>query len=146
MAQAHLDNLPGKLKFFGSLLDVERTNSWANMFLKNIRTMDESLCPALCKTLETNDHIFIARQFWDSLWITSRSETRSSHTSLIGAGMNLPTSVHLDMVLVILRHIWKSRNTLIFDSKDNTARQLKSFTTSIETSASRHAHSSATRG
>ena len=45
------------------------------MFWKNIRALDESLCPAGCKTLETSDHIFVecpnARRIWNVLRITA---------------------------------------------------------------------------
>jgi hypothetical protein len=115
--------LPRKLKFFGWLLHFDRTNSRANLFRRNIKTLDESLCPASCKTLETNDHIFTscpqARRIWDSLRINVAAGDQQ-RPSEIGAALNLPSVVRLDAVMIILWNIWKCRNALIFDLKDTS--------------------------
>jgi hypothetical protein len=38
--------LPGKLKFVGWLVHFDRINSQANLFWKNIRALEDSICPA----------------------------------------------------------------------------------------------------
>jgi hypothetical protein len=38
----------------------------------------------------------------------------------IGRTINLPAKVHMDMMLIILWHIWKARNALIFEAEDIT--------------------------
>lgn len=72
--------------------------------------------------METNDHIFAscprARRIWDLLKIAI-GEGDQRRPAAIGASLDFPPSVRLDVVLVLLWNIWKSRNALIFDGKDS---------------------------
>lgn len=40
---------------------------------------------------------------------------------LIGQEIDLPATVRMDVMLTVLWHIWKARNTLIFNKENNTA-------------------------
>lgn len=115
--------LPGKIKFFGWLMHFDRLNSRANLYGKNIRSLEESFCPACAGVLKTGDHIFTscprALEVWGRLNFHV-SEGQQREPWQIGHPPHLPSIVSLDMVLIILWHIWKLRNALIFDSKNIT--------------------------
>ncbi|CAD6224490.1 unnamed protein product [Miscanthus lutarioriparius] len=116
--------LPGKVKFFGWLVHFDRMNSRANLFWKNIKPLEECFCPACDGVLETGDHIFTAcpraRKVWDALHCCVSAGLQRLPW-LIGQEIDLPATVRMDVTLTVLWHIWKARNTLIFNKENNTA-------------------------
>ncbi|KAF8645681.1 hypothetical protein HU200_066127 [Digitaria exilis] len=94
------------------------------MFWRNLRARDESSCELCTGVLETSEHIFSASPRALAVWQTvgiaiSTYEHRSPW--FLGMELPLPSSVRLDILLLMLWHIWKARNTHIFDKKLMTA-------------------------
>lgn len=120
-------NLPTKIKFFGWLLHHERLNCRSFLYRRNIRSMDESYCERCQGILETPEHLFsecpCASSVWRLLGISMRPGMYMQPW-LLGKELLLPASVHLDVILLVLWHIWKARNALIFDQKNSTAREV----------------------
>ncbi|KAF8733786.1 hypothetical protein HU200_014633 [Digitaria exilis] len=102
-----------------------RINSRASLFHRNIRTFEESYCEHCNEVVETIEHIFIlclnARGVWNRLGVSSRPDSWR-HPWLLGTELQLPPSVHHDVILLILWHIWKARNAVIFDHQTSTPR------------------------
>ncbi|KAF8730985.1 hypothetical protein HU200_016864 [Digitaria exilis] len=89
------------------------------MFRRNIKPLEESYCELCSSSLETDGHIFTdcprASAIWATIGITARpTECRIPWT--LGQHLLLPSSVHLDVILLILWNIWKACNATIFDS------------------------------
>ncbi|KAF8691324.1 hypothetical protein HU200_040451 [Digitaria exilis] len=81
-----------------------------------IRSLDDSSCENCPGTLETDELIFSqcprAVVFWHILGIdVNPGNFRKSH--LLGQSLGLPSEVKTDVML--LWHMWKARNSLIFD-------------------------------
>ncbi|KAF8658076.1 hypothetical protein HU200_059541 [Digitaria exilis] len=68
--------------------------------------------------MEDIGHIFVsclrAREVWRRLGILPGMEI-CTYPWLVGTSLSLPSSTHMDVVLLILWHIWKVRNAAIFD-------------------------------
>lgn len=116
--------LPTKVKFFGWLLHHERLNSRSSLFHRNIRRLDESYCESCPNILETPEHIFAdcpcAMRIWQILGVVIQPGGYRQPW-LLGCDLNLPPQAHVDVILLILWHVWKARNALIFDQKSSTA-------------------------
>jgi hypothetical protein len=44
--------------------------------------------------------------------------------SIFGSELHLPTEVHLDVMALLLWHIWKAINGLIFEQQDSSAQDV----------------------
>ncbi|KAF8696962.1 hypothetical protein HU200_036607 [Digitaria exilis] len=91
--------------------------------MHHIRALEESYrehCPG---TLETIAHIFIscprAQGVWARLGINVGVEI-CHYPWLAGLELQLPRATHLDVITLILWHIWKARNAVIFDQHTMT--------------------------
>ncbi|KAF8714952.1 hypothetical protein HU200_027493 [Digitaria exilis] len=94
------------------------------MFWRNIKTRDESSCEACTGVLETLEHIFSTCPRALVIWQTTEIEISANEHRFpwfLGKEFSLPSNVWLDIILLILWHIWKGRNALIFDHKLMTA-------------------------
>ncbi|KAG2554580.1 hypothetical protein PVAP13_9KG600601 [Panicum virgatum] len=89
---------------------------------RNIRSLDESWCAHCPGVLETDAHIFSrchrARGVWARLGI-SVPDAIVRRPWDIGVNVPLPDAVRLDIVLLILWHLWKCRNAVVFDQNDS---------------------------
>ncbi|KAF8780974.1 hypothetical protein HU200_000940 [Digitaria exilis] len=77
--------------------------------------------------METIEHIFIACPQGQNVWARLGINPGTSEWRfpwLIGANLALPPSVQLDVVLLTLWHIWKARNTAIFDHHTMTGTEV----------------------
>ncbi|CAO2039804.1 unnamed protein product [Urochloa humidicola] len=119
--------LPLKVKFFGWLLYFDRLNTRANLYHKNIRTLEESHCEHCPGTLETDDHIFVlcprAEHVWARLGLAVR---QGEHRSpwLLGCSLQLPSQPQTDVMLLTLWHVWKARNAVVFDHQSLSTTQI----------------------
>ena len=115
--------LPTKVKFFAWLLHHGRLNTHAHLYHRNIKTHEESWCEHCHGTMETDGHIFYecnkARAIWTRLQLAIR-ETTLRRPWVFAATSPLPDAVRTDVMLLILWHIWKARNAMIFDHKDSS--------------------------
>ena len=110
--------LPTKIKFFGWLLYYARLNTRSHLYHCGIRALEDSMCEHCSSELETDEHLFLhcprARAIWDRLCInTANLNPRTPW--LLGATIGLPDQVHTDMLLLVFWHVWKARNSLIFE-------------------------------
>ena len=114
--------LPTKIKFFAWLLSRGRLNTRSYLHHRNIRSLDESWCAHCPGVLETDAHIFSgchrARGVWARLGI-SVPDAIVRRPWDIGVNVPLPDAVRLDIVLLILWHLWKCRNAVVFDQNDS---------------------------
>ncbi|KAF8686952.1 hypothetical protein HU200_043230 [Digitaria exilis] len=112
--------LPTKIKFFGWLLHHERLNTRAFLYRRNIKSREDSSCEQCTGILETADHIFndcpCAMEVWHRIKINMRPGGFRQPWSL-WAEVQLPDSVQMDVIVLVLWQIWKARNALIFDHK-----------------------------
>ena len=73
--------------------------------------------------LETDAHIFSdchkARAVWSCLGVSVHGDLVQRPWD-IGVAIPHPGAIRIDIVLLILWHLWKSRNTMIFDQADST--------------------------
>ncbi|KAF8664642.1 hypothetical protein HU200_054351 [Digitaria exilis] len=119
--------LPKKVQFFAWLLHHARLNCRAQLHRRNIRRAEESCCELCPQLLEDDDHIFTrcpqASAVWSLLTILPQS-TNCRYPWLIGKELLLPEAVHLDVILMILWHLWKARNAIIFDHQTSTAKDI----------------------
>ncbi|CAN6253863.1 unnamed protein product [Urochloa humidicola] len=114
-------NLPSRVKVFSWLLYNSRLQTRANLYHKNIRAREESNCQRCPAILETDTHLFLscpaAAAFWNKLHLcVDEHELRTPW--LTSPPDALPTSVWPDIILLLLRQVWLSRNALIFDGRD----------------------------
>jgi hypothetical protein len=119
-------NLPKKVQFFAWLLHG-RLNTRSSLYRRNIRELDESYCERCVGILEDDDHIFTqcpsARTVWALLGIEHLfGDCRCPW--ILGKELCLPAAVHLDVILLILWHIWKARNAPIFDHQILSGREI----------------------
>lgn len=109
--------LPTKIKFFAWLLFHGRLNTRAHLFHRNIKPLEESWCEQCPGVLETDVHIFrecrAAVSIWNRLHITLLGDVFRRPWELVLTN-DLPKTVHVDMILLILWHVWKARNALVF--------------------------------
>ena len=115
--------LPSKVRFFGWLLHHGRLNTRSNLLHRNIRKPDEAGCESCPGTLETDDHIFIscprAQEVWRRLGVSVVGGMQRAPW-VLGCELQLPHSVQVDVILLLLWQLWKARNALIFE-KINTS-------------------------
>ncbi|KAF8641696.1 hypothetical protein HU200_067718 [Digitaria exilis] len=85
------------------------------------------MCEQCTGVLETTSHIFSecpgATELWTRVGITEDSIPHRHHW-LIGTALPLPQEVHLDVIMLILRQIWKAHNALTFDKRATTTREV----------------------
>ena len=116
--------LPSKIKFISWLLHRGRLNTRAHLHQRNIRTLEESWCAHCFGVLETDEHIFSecrkAQDLWARLGIFVQCEVVRRPWD-IGVATSLPEAVRVDVILLILWHLWKARNAMIFDHVDSTS-------------------------
>ena len=119
--------LPTKIKFFGWLLSRGRLNTRAYLHYRNIKTLEESWCALCTGVMETDAHIFSechrARDVWARLGFFVPGNLVQRPWD-IGVSTPLPDNVRLDIVLLILWHLWKSRNAVIFDQADSSSQDV----------------------
>ena len=112
--------LPSKVWFFGWLVHHERLNTRAHMLYRNMCKPKESHCESCPGILETADHLFLhcpcARAVWDHLGIAIGDDVHR-HPWLLGCELQLPDTVQADVMLLLLWHIWKAWNAVIFDKQ-----------------------------
>ena len=113
---------PQKSSFFAWLLSRGLLNTRSYLHHRNIRSLDESWCAHCPGVLETDAHIFSgchrARGVWARLGI-SVPDAIVRRPWDIGVNVPLPDAVRLDIVLLILWHLWKCRNAVVFDQNDS---------------------------
>ncbi|CAN6193581.1 unnamed protein product [Urochloa humidicola] len=119
-----LSGLPSRVKLFSWLLYNQRLQTRANLCHKNIKPREESNCQKCPTVLEMDTHLFLscpaAIAFWNKLrFCVQESEYRTPW--LASQPVHLPNTVWPDIILVLLRQMWLSRNALIFDKWDNSA-------------------------
>ena len=119
--------LPTKVKFFGWLLHHDRLNTRASMHYRHIRPLEDSYCEQCTGVLETSAHIFVecpsAVSVWCKIGISVNTENFKMPW-LLGCNLGLPDSCQTDVILLLLWHIWKARNELIFDQKHLTTSEV----------------------
>ena len=119
--------LPTKVKFFAWLLSRGRLNTRAYLHHRNIKALEESWCEHCTGVMETDAHIFSecrrARDVWARLGFSVPSSLVQRPWD-IGVSTPLPENVRLDIVLLILWHLWKSRNAAIFDHTDSSSQDI----------------------
>jgi len=110
--------LPNKVKFFGWLLFHGRLNTRAHLHHRNLRRLDESKCETCPSELETDTHIFVgcprARAVWLRIGHLPLPGQHRMHWTL-GCNLPPPDRTRPDVMLLLLWHIWKARNALIFN-------------------------------
>lgn len=115
--------LPTRVCFFAWLLHHGRLNTRAHLHHRNIRQLDEWFCEVCVTTPETDSHTFSgcppALGTWGLLGIQPHPHD-CRHPWLVGRELQLPGTVLLDVILLILWHIWKALNGVIFDHKHST--------------------------
>ncbi|KAF8673426.1 hypothetical protein HU200_048991 [Digitaria exilis] len=94
-----------------------------------MRTLDESFCEQCPGIHETEEHIFCHCQCPSAVavWTPLGIDTHSGHFRrpwLLGQNLQLPTTVNLDVFLLVLWHIWKARNPIIIEHRRSTARAI----------------------
>ena len=113
--------LLSKVKFFGWLLFLGRLNTRAHLLHRNLRSREESNCE-LCHTqLETDAHIFVECPRARDIWLCfGHLPLPGQHRTpwALGSELPLPDQTRPDIMLLLLWHIWKARNALIFN-RDN---------------------------
>lgn len=87
--------LPTKVCFFAWLLYLNRLNTGASMFHRNIEIVDESYCEDYSCTLETGGHIFTGLG-------PDRRHDETDVLWTLGQHFSLQQMVHLDVILLIL--------------------------------------------
>lgn len=125
-ARVWATRIPTKVKFFGWLLLKERLNCRAHLFHTGTSV---ALMNALANTVQTllrlrntssTPPLANARQVWDLAQINVEQGLYKLPWFL-GQELQLPAQVGTDVILVVLWHIWKARNALIFDRTHSTA-------------------------
>ena len=110
--------LPTKVKFFAWLLSHGRLNTREYLYRRSIRKLEEAYCECCPTVMETDEHIFIscpvARQVWRRLGLDADTLDLRRPWQFPLNSM-LPDTVCIDVVLLLLWHMWKARNAKIFD-------------------------------
>ncbi|KAF8657007.1 hypothetical protein HU200_060340 [Digitaria exilis] len=118
--ETHLSN---KVKFFGWLLYHGHVNSRAMLHSRHIRSIEDSFCEHCPETLETDEHIFTqcptAISIWGCLGIDANA-SNFRYPAHLGQELEIPHQVQTDVMLLLLWHIWKARNAMLFEHKDQT--------------------------
>lgn len=116
--------LPTKIKFFGWLLHHGRLNTRAHLFHRNLKPREDSCCEHCPGILETDTHIFVdcpcAQEIWHRLSFTLHDLTLRRPWDF-DLSYPLPEAVRVDMMLLILWHIWKARNAMIFEHQHHSS-------------------------
>jgi len=115
--------LPMKVNFFAWLLHRGRLNTRAYLHYWNIRALEDSWCVHYSGILETDAHIFAgchkAHDVWECLGMSLHGDLVQRPWD-IGVGVTLPDAIRVDFFLLLLWHIWKARNSMIFYQLDST--------------------------
>ena len=115
--------LPTKVKFFAWLLNRGRLNTRAYLHHRNIRALEHSWCAHCPGVLETDAHIFAgchkAHDVWECLGISLHGDL-VQRPGDIGIGVTLSDAIRVHFFLLLLWHIWKARNSMIFYLLDST--------------------------
>ena len=110
--------LPTKVKFFAWLLSHGRLNTREYLYRRSIRKLEEAYYECCPTVMETDEHIFIscpvARQVWRRLGLDADTLDPRRPWQFPLNSM-LPDTVCIDVVLLLLWHMWKARNAKIFD-------------------------------
>jgi len=113
--------LPMKVKFFAWLLGRGRLNTRAYLHHRNIRALEDSWCVHCPGVLETDVHIFVgchkAHAVWVRLGISMHCDLVQRPWDIV-VGVTLPDVLRVDFFLLLLWHLWKARNAMIFDQLD----------------------------
>lgn len=116
--------LPSKIKFFGWLLRHGRLSSRAYLYHRHICTLEESYCEQCPLVSKTDTHVFsdcvAAMAVWHLLGLDPQLD-EFRRPWLLGQELHLPLAVNTDVMILVLWHIWKARNGLIFDLMASTA-------------------------
>nr|TKW40711.1 hypothetical protein SEVIR_1G263600v2 [Setaria viridis] len=75
----------------------------------------------------TDDHIFVACPSAREVWNCAGLEIQPGEHKrpwIFGKELNLPSQVHVHVMTVLLWHIWKARNGLIFDKQASSAQDI----------------------
>lgn len=119
--------LPKKVRFFAWLLHHGRLNCRAYLHRRNIRRAEESFCELCPQELEDDTHIFSICPQATAVWARINihpSTANCRYPWMIGKELQLPNSVHLDVILLILWQLWKARNAVIFEYKRSSVREI----------------------
>jgi hypothetical protein len=117
-------NLPKKVQFFAWLLHHGRLNTRSSVYRRNIRELDESYCERCVGILEDDDHIFTQCPSAKTVWALLGTEHLSGDCRRPWILGKEQVAVHLDVILLILWHIWKARNAMIFDHQILVGREI----------------------
>ena len=113
--------VPTKIKFFAWLLYHGRLNTRAHLFHRNIKPLHESWCERCHGVLETDEHLFkgchVPQEIWACLHFSIQNDSFRRPWQ-IDLPNTLPETISVDMLLILLWHIWKARNELVFDRHD----------------------------
>jgi len=113
-----------KSSFFGWLLHHGRLNTRAHLFHRNLKPREDSCCEHCPGILETDTHIFVdcpcAQEIWHRLSFTLHDLTLRRPWDF-DLSYPLPEAVRVDMMLLILWHIWKARNAMIFEHQHHSS-------------------------
>jgi hypothetical protein len=103
--------LPAKVKFFAWLWHHGRLKTRAHLFHRNIKPREDSRFEHCSGTLETDAHIFYecpkAQAVWNRLQFTIQESTLRRPWDFALA-FSLPEATRVNMMLLVLWHIWKA--------------------------------------
>jgi hypothetical protein len=112
------------VQFFGWLLSQGRIQCKANLVRKGI--VDSSECDVCHGAEETPAHVIFgcttAREFWESIQITTDPSWTVLKLQEITAPVHIPAKHFQTFLLLCCWHIWKRRNNIVF-SNDRTTIQ-----------------------
>jgi hypothetical protein len=101
-----------------------RTSSWLASTSWEVELQSLPIPQTYSGVPETAEHIFShcprASDVWRILCITLQTE-EYKRPWILGRELSLPPQGHLDVILLVLWHIWKARNGLIYDRKTSSA-------------------------
>jgi hypothetical protein len=112
---ARSSSLPTKLKIFVYLMAIDRLSSRGNLFHKNCAPTSDC---ATCSSEETSRHLFFdcprAAAVWDTIGV--HIPTGEVNIWRLHSPVAVPVSAWHASLAVILWHVWKARNDVVFNS------------------------------
>ncbi|KAG2626059.1 hypothetical protein PVAP13_3KG286727 [Panicum virgatum] len=112
----------GGLIIFSTIAEHKRY-----LYRRSIRPLEEPYCERCPTVTESDVHLFfncpLAQGTWSALGFAPNPAI-VRQPWLLCLSADLPEQVHVDVIPLLLWHIWKARNAMIFDHIDSTPRDI----------------------